>query len=89
MDIDISSAKRAKILVDVLLGNLAIAVVFFSVAGTEISSAKIAQDCPVKQFSLERYFVIATVSSFANSMPCLLLFYFFQRSFVEGNAVSR
>eukprot|EP00913_Durusdinium_trenchii_P009686 g9102.t1 len=81
-NLHITSAKRAKIIADCILGSLAFVALFFSVDGSAVAARK-ASDCPVQQGTFLWYAFVAIASICLNLIPRSLITYFAYRGFVQ------
>lgn len=87
-DLHITSAKRAKIIADCILGSLAFVALFFSVDGTAVA-ARSPENCPVQQGTFLWYTFVAIVSILLNLIPRGLIMYIAYRGFVQESTMHR
>lgn len=80
LDIEVTSAKRAKISIDTVLCTLALAALFISVDGTVID-ARSPASCSHDSLSLPLYLVIAVVSGLLSTLASILVLYVLRSSF--------
>ncbi|CAE7234869.1 ACBP4, partial [Symbiodinium natans] len=81
-DLHMTSAKRAKITVNCILGSLAFVALFFSVDGSAVA-ARSPADCPIEQGSLWWYTFVVLFSVMLSFLPRSLEYHLAWRSFVR------
>ena len=82
-DIHVTAAKRAKIMMDCVLGSLSFVALFFSVDGSAVAASSPAE-CPIEQGSFLWYTFVALFSVLLNLAPRSLEFHLAWRSFVQA-----
>ncbi|CAE7670489.1 unnamed protein product [Symbiodinium sp. CCMP2592] len=87
-DLHMTAVKRAKIIMDCLLGSLAFVALFFSVDGTAVA-ARSPAECPIDQGSFLWYTFVAMFSVLLNLVPRSLEVSLAQRSFVQESRAYR
>lgn len=87
-DLHITSAKRAKIIADCILGSLAFVALFFSVDGTAVA-ARSPENCPVQQGTFLWYTFVAIMSILLNLIPRGVIMYIAYRGFVQESTRNR
>eukprot|EP00439_Symbiodinium_sp_Y106_P030900 s444_g3.t1 len=87
-DLHMTAAKRAKIMMDCLLGSLAFVALFFSVDGTAVA-ARSPAECPIDQGSFLWYTFVAMFSVLLNFVPRSLEIYLARRGFVQESRLNR
>ncbi|CAE7245713.1 Synaptotagmin-4 [Symbiodinium microadriaticum] len=87
-DLHMTAAKRAKIMMDCLLGSLAFVALFFSVDGTAVA-ARSPAECPIDQGSFLWYIFVAMLSILLNFVPRRLEIYLARRGFVQESRLNR
>lgn len=81
-NLHMTAAKRAKIIMDCILGSLTFVALFFSVDGTAVA-ARSPSNCPVQQGTFLWYTFVAIVSILLNLIPRAIIMYFAYRGFVQ------
>ena len=87
-DLNLASAKRAKIFMDCVLGSLAFVALFFSVDGSAVA-ARSPSDCPVRPGSIFYYTLVSLVSVLLNFIPRSLMYMLAWRDFAREEANHR
>ena len=80
-DLHMTATKRAKIVVDCILGSLSFVALFFSVDGTAVA-ARSPSECPLQQGTLVWYLFVAFFSVLLSFVPRSLELYLARRNFV-------
>ncbi|CAE7248839.1 SYT4 [Symbiodinium sp. CCMP2456] len=83
-----TAAKRAKIIMDCLLGSLAFVALFFSVDGSAVA-ARSPSECPIEQGTFLWYTFVALLSVTLNFLPRSLESHLAWRSFVQEDTTHR
>eukprot|EP00439_Symbiodinium_sp_Y106_P003949 s2165_g1.t1 len=83
-----TAAKRAKIIMDCVLGSMAFVALFFSVDGSAVA-ARSPADCPIEQGTFLWYTFVAMFSVLLNFLPRSLECHLAYRSFVQERSGRR
>ncbi|CAE7625670.1 PAO [Symbiodinium sp. CCMP2592] len=87
-DIHTTAAKRAKIIMDCVLGSLCFVALFFSVDGSAVA-ARSPAECPIEQGAFLWYTFVALFSVLLNFFPRSLECYLARRSFAQVRTLHR
>ena len=80
-DLHMTTTKRAKVVMDCLVGSLSFVALFFSVDGTAVG-ARSPEECPIEQGTFLWYTFVAMLSVLLNLIPRSFECYLACRSFV-------